>query len=191
MCSLSVWTAGEGQQTREQAHDARTEAGTHPVQICDFDMETHSGKKYTADDLQGFFSIIMFGDSVTDHALQGLHKMQEIIAEQGEQSRILKVHTTSSMQGPHSSFAVFCQHRNMSVIPVIIHFYQAVASACLKPPEVNFISNFQGCVWFSGCIRCVKSFNNHVVRVKHIGPHHASLLMLQLGCMQIGKPTCR
>ncbi|KAL0042838.1 hypothetical protein WJX79_001182 [Trebouxia sp. C0005] len=80
--------ASEGQQTREQAHDARTEAGTHPVQICDFDMETHSGKKYTADDLQGFFSIIMFGDSVTDHALQGLHKMQEIIAEQDRQTNM-------------------------------------------------------------------------------------------------------
>jgi hypothetical protein len=70
MYSLSLWTAGEGQQTREQAHDARTEAGTHPVQICDFDMETHSGKKYTTDDLKGFFSIVMFGDSVTNHALQ-------------------------------------------------------------------------------------------------------------------------
>lgn len=74
---------GAGQQTREQAHDARTEAGTHPVQICDFSMETHDSKKYTVDDLKGTFSIIMFGDSVTDHALQGLHKMQEIVTEQG------------------------------------------------------------------------------------------------------------
>ena len=90
MYNLSVWPAGEGQQTREQAHDARTEAGTHPVQICDFDMETHSGKKYTMDDLKCYFSIVMFGDSVTNHALQGLHKMQEIIAEQGGQFRICR-----------------------------------------------------------------------------------------------------
>ncbi len=100
MYSLSLWTAGEGQQTREQAHDARTEAGTHPVQICDFDMETHSGKKYTTDDLKGFFSIVMFGDSVTNHALQGLHKMQEIIAEQGEYFRICRhiEHLASRLQ---------------------------------------------------------------------------------------------
>lgn len=77
-----------GQQTREQAHDARTEAGTHPVQICDFSMETHDSKKYTVDDLKGTFSIIMFGDSVTDHALQGLHKMQEIVTEQDRQTNM-------------------------------------------------------------------------------------------------------
>lgn len=46
-------------------------------------METHDGKKYTADSLKGFFSVVMFGDGVTDHALQGLHKMQEIVTEQG------------------------------------------------------------------------------------------------------------
>lgn len=53
-------------------------------------MDTHSGKKYTMDDLKGSFSIVMFGDSVTDHALQGLHKMQEIIAEQGKHLRIYR-----------------------------------------------------------------------------------------------------
>ena len=82
-CNGQVLRAGEGQQTREQAHAARTEAGTHPLQICDFAMETHDGKKYTADSLKGFFSVVMFGDGVTDHALQGLHKMQEIVTEQG------------------------------------------------------------------------------------------------------------
>ena len=83
--SLQVsFALGEGQQTREEAHAARTEAGTHPAQITDFNLETHAGKKFTADDLKGTFSIIMFGDSVTDHALQGLHKMQEIVTEQGE-----------------------------------------------------------------------------------------------------------
>lgn len=80
--------ASEGQQTREQAHAARTEAGTHPLQICDFAMETHDGKKYTVDNLKGFFSIVMFGDGVTDHALQGLHKMQEIVAEQDRQTNM-------------------------------------------------------------------------------------------------------
>ncbi|DBB02986.1 TPA: hypothetical protein ACH3X1_013575 [Trebouxia sp. C0004] len=57
MHNSSLWTANDGQQTREQAHDAGTEAGTHPVQICEFDMETHSGKKFTMEDLKGYFSV--------------------------------------------------------------------------------------------------------------------------------------
>lgn len=81
-------SGSEGQQTREEAHAARTEAGTHPPQIVDFAMETHAGKKFTTDDLKGTFSIIMFGDSVTDHALQGLHKMQEIVTEQDRQTNM-------------------------------------------------------------------------------------------------------
>ena len=132
MYSLSQWTAGEGQQTREQAHDARTEAGTHPVQICEFDMETHSGKKYTMDEMMGYFSIVMFGDSVTNHALQGLHKMQEIIAEQGEQYRICRRIPHPACKVAKQFCVLFRQHRNMSIILVIIQFYQAAASACLR-----------------------------------------------------------
>ena len=132
MHNLSLWTAGEGQQTREQAHDARTEAGTHPVQICEFDMETHSGKKYTTDDLKGFFSIVMFGDSVTDHALQGLHKMQEIIAEQGEQSRICRLIPQPVCIVAKQFCADFRPFRNLPIILVSVQFCQAATSACLR-----------------------------------------------------------
>lgn len=52
--------------------------------ICKFEMETQKGEKFTHDDLKGSFSIIMFGDSVSNHAMQGLAKMQEIVVEQGE-----------------------------------------------------------------------------------------------------------
>jgi len=95
-------------------------------------METHSGKKYTMEDLKGNFSIVMFGDSVTNHALQGLHKMQEIIAEQGKQYRICR-----RILHPACKFAKqFCmvshQHTNMSITLVIIQFYQAAAFACLR-----------------------------------------------------------
>ena len=132
MYNLSVWTAGEGQQTREQAHDARTEAGTHPVQICEFDMETHSGKKYTMDDLKGYFSIVMFGDSVTNHALQGLHKMQEIIAEQGKHFRICRRIPHPACKVAKQVCTVSHQHKNMSITLVNTQFYQAVAFACLR-----------------------------------------------------------
>ena len=46
-------------------------------------METQKGEKFTRDDLKGSFSLIMFGQSVSDHAMQGLAKMQEIVVEQG------------------------------------------------------------------------------------------------------------
>lgn len=54
-----------------------------PVSICDFEMETQKGEKFTRDDLKGSFSILMFGQSVSDHAMQGLAKLQEIVTEQG------------------------------------------------------------------------------------------------------------
>ena len=75
--------AAGGQETREEASEARKAAGVHPVPICEFEMETHQGDKFTQDDLKGSFSILMFGDSVSNHALQGLAKMQEIVVEQG------------------------------------------------------------------------------------------------------------
>ena len=46
-------------------------------------METQKGDKFTHDDLKGSFSLLMFGESVSDHAMQGLAKMQEIVVEQG------------------------------------------------------------------------------------------------------------
>lgn len=54
-----------------------------PVPICDFEMETQKGDKFTHNDLKGSFSLLMFGESVSDHAMQGLAKMQEIVVEQG------------------------------------------------------------------------------------------------------------
>ena len=76
--------AADGQQLREEAKEARKAAGVHPVPICEFEMETQKGEKFTSDDLKGSFSILMFGDSVSDHAMQGLAKMQEIVVEQGD-----------------------------------------------------------------------------------------------------------
>ena len=75
--------SADGQQTREEAAEARKAAGKEPVVICDFKMETQKGEKFTRDDLKGSFSILMFGQSVSDHAMQGLAKLQEIVTEQG------------------------------------------------------------------------------------------------------------
>ena len=78
--------AADGQQTREEASEAKKAAGVQPVPICDFEMETQKGEKFTHDDLKGSFSLLMFGESVSDHAMQGLAKMQEIVVEQGSPS---------------------------------------------------------------------------------------------------------
>lgn len=75
--------AADGQQTREEATEAKKAAGVQPVPICDFEMETQKGEKFTRDDLKGSFSLLMFGQSVSDHAMQGLAKMQEVVIEQG------------------------------------------------------------------------------------------------------------
>ena len=72
-----------GQQTREQAYADRTAAGTHPKQLSDFRMGSATGEEVTKEDLKGVFTILMFGDGITNHALQGLHKLQEIILSQG------------------------------------------------------------------------------------------------------------
>lgn len=80
--SVCILYAG-GQQTREQAHQDRVDAGTQPKQISDFKMQTETGTDYTLDDMKGSFAIVMFGDSVTNHALQGLSKMEDITSEQG------------------------------------------------------------------------------------------------------------
>lgn len=79
-----MFLSAAGQQTREQAHQARADAGTLPSALCDFKMQTETGKDFTLDDLKGSFAIVMFGDSVTDHALQGLSKMEDITSEQGK-----------------------------------------------------------------------------------------------------------
>ena len=75
--------AADGQQTREEATEAKKAAGVQPIPICDFEMETQKGEKFTRDDLKGSFSLLMFGQSVSDHAMQGLAKMQEVVIEQG------------------------------------------------------------------------------------------------------------
>ena len=46
-------------------------------------MQTETGTDYTLDDLKGSFAIVMFGDSVTNHALQGLSGREDITTEQG------------------------------------------------------------------------------------------------------------
>lgn len=52
-------------------------------------MQTETGKEYTLADLKGSFAIVMFGDSVTDHALQGLSKMEDITSEQGVKANVV------------------------------------------------------------------------------------------------------
>lgn len=83
LCQAVFTGAADGQQTREEAKEAKKAAGVEPVGICDFEMETQKGEKFTRDDLKGSFSILMFGQSVSDHAMQGLAKLQEIVTEQG------------------------------------------------------------------------------------------------------------
>lgn len=80
---IMLYGAADGQETREEAKEAKKAAGMAPVSICDFQMETQKGEKFTRDDLKGSFSILMFGQSVSDHAMQGLAKLQEIVTEQG------------------------------------------------------------------------------------------------------------
>lgn len=82
-CLCENGDAADGQQTREEATEARKAAGVHAVPICEFEMETQKGEKFTRDDLKGSFSLLMFGDSVSNHAMQGLAKLQEIVVEQG------------------------------------------------------------------------------------------------------------
>ncbi|KAL3139352.1 Cu-binding protein [Trebouxia sp. C0009 RCD-2024] len=81
-------SSSDGQETREEAKEAKKAAGMAPVSICDFQMETQKGEKFTRDDLKGSFSILMFGQSVSDHAMQGLAKLQEIVTEQDRQSNM-------------------------------------------------------------------------------------------------------
>ena len=95
------------QKTREQAHDERTEAGTHPKQIAEFTMQSETGKDVTKKDFLGEFQIVMFGDSVTNHALQGLHKLQEITIEQGEGHHTRLACVVSGAQGSDMTHSLY------------------------------------------------------------------------------------